>query len=155
MASWDNLEVINSHLLHYVGSSTAPKNVSAALKPLYFKRNIFKLIANAPTFFSTLMKPLTCTWSFEWSFRSKDCQLVVLHTASLLDAPYEWDVNEPVARAFGYTDAHLDMLRSGDLSSTELFTDRQRLRWPVVKDLCLRNRVKKEAAITAKEMLGD
>ncbi|KAE8401654.1 hypothetical protein BDV37DRAFT_254490 [Aspergillus pseudonomiae] len=101
------------------------------------------------------MKLLTCAWSPQRSLRSKDWQLVVLRTASLLDAPYEWDVNEPVARVFGYTDAHLAGLRSGDLSSTELFSDRQRLISAVVEDLCLRNRVNQDTVLKAKQVLGD
>lgn len=101
------------------------------------------------------MKLLACAWSPERSLRSKDWQLIVLRTASLLDAPYEWDVNEPVARVFGYTEAHLAGLRSGDLSSTKLFTDRQRLIGAVVEDLYLRNRVQKEIVIKAREVLGN
>lgn len=101
------------------------------------------------------MKLLTCAWSPNRSLRSTDWQLVVLRTASLHDAPYEWDVNEPVARVFGYTDAHLAALRSGDLSSTEFFTDRQRLINAVVEDLYSKNRVRPELMTKAKEVLGD
>lgn len=100
------------------------------------------------------MKLLTCAWSPNRSLRSTDWQLVVLRTASLLDAPYEWDVNEPVARVFGFTDAHLACLRSGDLSSTELFTDRQRLISAIVEELCLKNRVNTELVEKAKAVLG-
>ncbi|KAJ6100314.1 hypothetical protein N7467_001849 [Penicillium canescens] len=155
MTSWENRDMTNNHLLPYVDSATAPEGVSTALKTLPFERNIFKLVANAPTFFPTFMKLLTCAWSPERSLRSKDWQLVVLRTASLLDAPYEWDVNEPVARVFGYTDAQLAGLRSGDLSSTELFSDRQRLISAVVEDLCLRDRVNKDTVLKAKQVLGD
>ncbi|KAE8373932.1 AhpD-like protein [Aspergillus bertholletiae] len=155
MTSWDHRDVTNNHLLPYVDSATATEEVSASLKTLPFERNIFKLLANAPTFFPTFMKLLTCAWSPQRSLRSKDWQLVVLRTASLLDAPYEWDVNEPVARVFGYTDAHLACLRSGDLSSTELFSDRQRLISAVVEDLCLRNRVNQDTVLKAKQVLGD
>ncbi|KAL1994988.1 hypothetical protein VTN49DRAFT_1175 [Thermomyces lanuginosus] len=154
MTTWENRDVTNNHLLPYVDSSTAPDDVRAALNTLPFERNIFKLLANAPTFFPTFMKLLTCAWSPNRSLRSKDWQLVVLRTASLLDAPYEWDVNEPVARVFGFTDAHLAGLRSGDLSSTELFTDRQRLISAIVEELCLKNRVRTELVEKAKEVLG-
>ncbi|KAL5358057.1 AhpD-like protein [Aspergillus floccosus] len=154
MTTWENRDVTDNHLLPYVDSSTAPEDVRAALKTLPFERNIFKLLANAPAFFPTFMKLLTCAWSPNRSLRSTDWQLVVLRTASLLDAPYEWDVNEPVARVFGYTDAHLACLRSGDLSNTELFTDRQRLISAIVEDLCLKNRVGTELVEKAKEVLG-
>ncbi|OQD88973.1 hypothetical protein PENANT_c003G05416 [Penicillium antarcticum] len=175
MTTWENRDVTNNHLLPYVDSATAPEEVSAALTTLPFERNIFKvhsqilsmhfsndsytdrpqMVANAPTFFPTFMKLLTCAWSPQRSLRSKDWQLAVLRTASLLDAPYEWDVNEPVARVFGYTEEQLAGLRSGDLSSTELFSDRQRLISAVVEDLCLRDRVNKDTVLKAKEVLGD
>ncbi|KAJ6189158.1 hypothetical protein N7519_004066 [Penicillium mononematosum] len=152
MTSWDNRDMTKNHLLPYVDSATAPEEVSAALKTLPFERNIFKLVANAPTFFPTFMKLLTCAWSPERSLRSKDWQLAVLRTASLLDAPYEWDVNEPVARVFGYTDAQLACLRSGGLE-----LDGALLRSPTTdqRDLCLRDRVNKDTVLKAKQILGD
>lgn len=180
MASWDNREVTDKHLLPYVDSSTAQGDVQAALKTLPFERNIFKvrvisldhtftslspsttfdltllqLTANAPAFFPTFMKLLTCSWSPERTLRSRDWQTIVLRTAATLDAPYEWDVNEPVGRVFGFTDEHLKHLRSGDLSSTELFTDRQRLVSSIVEDLCLKDRVPEEKVRRAKEVFGD
>ncbi|KAJ5982841.1 hypothetical protein N7481_004940 [Penicillium waksmanii] len=155
MTSWDNREVTNEHLLPYVDSSTAPSEVQTALRTLPFERNIFKLVANAPVFFPTFMKLLTCAWSPERALRSTDWQIIVLRTASLLNAPYEWDVNEPVARVFGMTDDHLKCLRSGDLSSRVLFTNRQRLISSVVEELCLKDRVAEDNVQQCKEIFGD
>lgn len=114
-----------------------------------------QLLANAPAFFPTFMKLLTCAWSPNRSLRSTDWQLIVLRTAALHDAPYEWDVNEPVARVFNYTEEHFAAIRSGDLSSTELFTDRQRLINSIVTELYASNRVKPELVLQAKKVLGD
>ncbi|KAA8642720.1 hypothetical protein EYZ11_011147 [Aspergillus tanneri] len=101
MTSWNNRDMTNNLLLPYVDSAMSPEEVSATLKTLPFERNIFKLVANAPTFFPTFVKLLSRAWWPQRSLRSKDWQLVVLCTASLLNAPYEWDVNEPVARVLG------------------------------------------------------
>lgn len=43
MASWDNQEVTDRHLLPYVDSATASPDVQAALQTLPFERNIFKV----------------------------------------------------------------------------------------------------------------
>jgi len=120
-----------------------------------FDLTLLQLTANAPAFFPTFMKLLTCSWSPDRTLRSRDWQTIVLRTAATLHAPYEWDVNEPVGRVFGFTDEHLKYLRSGDLSSTEPFTDRQRLVSSIVEDLCLKDRVPEEKVRRAKEVFGD
>jgi len=101
------------------------------------------------------MKLLSCAWSPALKNRSSDWQLIVLSTASLTDAPYEWDVNEPAARIFNFTDAHFAAIKSRDLSSTELFTDRQRLLFDMVKQLTEENKVRLETMEKAKNVLGD
>ncbi|EKG13700.1 hypothetical protein MPH_09166 [Macrophomina phaseolina MS6] len=128
MASWNDRTVTNEHILPYVDSKTAPSDVAAALNTLPFERNIFKLLANAPAFFGTFMKLLSSCWSPQLSLRSSDWQTVVLRTAATLDAPYEWDVNEPVARIFGFSDAQLDALRNAkEPLPSSLFTPRRQL----------------------------
>lgn len=101
------------------------------------------------------MKFLGCAWSENRTIRSTDWQLIVLRTASLLDAPYEWDVNEPVARIFGFGDEKLQLIRKGDLTSPELFTDRQRLLSDIVGQLVEQNRVSQADMLRAKEVFGD
>lgn len=175
MASWDDKTVTDRHLLPYVDSDTAPPDVQAALRTLPFERNVFKvqylplnsltcwavlligwkLVANAECFFPSFMKLLSCAWSEKRSIRSTDWQLIVLRTASLLDAPYEWDVNEPVARIFGFDDEKLPLIRSGDLSSPELFTDRQRLLGQMVEQLVKENKVSEATMLDAKKVFGD
>ena len=101
------------------------------------------------------MKLLTCAWSEKRSIRSTDWQLIVLRTASLLDAPYEWDVNEPVARIYGFDDEKLQFIREGDLSSSKLFTDRQRLLGDIVDQLVKQNKVSQATMLHAKGVFGD
>ena len=100
------------------------------------------------------MKLLSCAWSEKRSIRSTDWQLIVLRTASLLDAPYEQDVNEPVARIFGFDDEKLPLIRSGDLSSPELFTEHQRLLGQMVEQLVKENKVSEATMFDAK-VFGD
>ena len=116
---------------------------------------MFKLIANAECFFPSFMKLLSCAWSENRTIRSTDWQLIVLRTASLLDAPYEWDVNEPVARIYGFDDEKLQLIRKGDLSSPKLFTDRQRLLDDMVDQLVKQNMVSQATMLRAKECFGD
>ena len=101
------------------------------------------------------MKLLSCAWSEKRIIRSTDWQLVVLRTASLLDAPYEWDVNEPVARIFGFDDGKLQLIREGNLSSPECFTDRQRLLGEMVEQLVKENKVSESTMHHAKDVLGN
>ena len=101
------------------------------------------------------MKLLGCAWSEQNALRSSDWQLIVLRTASLLDAPYEWEVNEPVARIFGYGDDKLQLIRTGDLSSRELFKDRQRLLNEMVEQLVKNNKVSKATMAHATSVFGN
>ena len=101
------------------------------------------------------MNLLSTVWGQNKSIRSTDWQVTVLRTASLLDAPYEWAVNEPVARIFGFGATKLQYLRSGDLSSKELFTDRQRLVSQMVDEMVRRDKVTEPTMMKAKEILGD
>lgn len=114
-----------------------------------------QLLANAPTFFTPFMKLLLTVWGQDKGIRSTDWQVIVLRTASLLDAPYVWAVNEPAARIFGFGDTKLQYLRSGDLSSKELFTDQQRLVSQMVDEMVRRDKVTEPTMMKAKEILGD
>ncbi|KAK2682194.1 AhpD-like [Fusarium oxysporum f. sp. vasinfectum] len=128
MASWDNRVVTNEHLLPYVDSNTAPPDIKAALQTLPFERNIFKLLANSN------VKILPSEW-----------QTTVLRTAATLDAPYEWDVNEPVARVLGLTEEQFAALRNPKEPLPEsLFTPRQRLIARIVEELSRQPRVSKD-----------
>lgn len=101
------------------------------------------------------MKTLSCAWSDKTTIRSSDWQLIVLRTASLLNAPYEWDVNEPVARIFGFDDEKLAFVRAGNLTSPTLFTDRQRLLNEIVEQLVRENKVSEKTMGHAKSVFGD
>ncbi|KAF6815311.1 hypothetical protein CSOJ01_03574 [Colletotrichum sojae] len=156
MASWDDRTVTNEHLLPYVDSSTAPPDIKAALQTLPFERNIFKLLANSNVFFKPFMTLLSSAWNENRKIRSTDWQLIVLRTAATLDAPYEWDVNEPVARIFGFTDEHFVALRKADEPlPAGLFTPRQRLLAGIVEKLGRQNKVDVETIVEAKKTFSD
>ncbi|KAI1922228.1 hypothetical protein LOZ12_000605 [Ophidiomyces ophidiicola] len=161
MASWDhrvgNRRVItNQHLIPYVDAEKAPPETAAALRTLPFERNIFKLLANSPCTFIPFMKLLSSCWSENTSIRASEWQLIVLRTASLLDAPYEYDVNEPVAKILGFdTEAKLAAIRAGDLSNREWFTKRHQLVGRMVEQLVQQQKVDESTMIEAREMLGN
>jgi alkylhydroperoxidase family enzyme len=182
MASWDNRTVTNEHLLPYVDSSTAPPDIKAALQTLPFERNVFKVKASSPPYqfptetacvsktnrgdpqllangtvsFKPFMALLTTLWSKDRKIRSSEWQLVVLRTAANLDAPYEWDVNEPVARIFGMGDEHFRALRDVGRELPEgLFTERQRLIGIFVDQLSRGDRVDGEMMGRMKGVFSD
>lgn len=101
------------------------------------------------------MKTLSCAWSDKRTLRSSDWQLIVLRTASLLNAPYEWAVNEPVARIYGFDDEKLALIRAGNMTSPTIFSDRQRLLNDMVEQLVRENKVCEETMAQAKPVLGD
>jgi len=135
MASWNDRTITNNHILPYVDSKTAPPVVAEALTTLPFERNIFKLLANADTLFVPFMKLLSSCWGEGRALKSSEWQLTV-------------------SRAFGYSDEQLALIRSGDLSSTKLFTDRQRLIGVMVRELVEANGVSDANMVQAREMLG-
>ncbi|KAF9775206.1 hypothetical protein IL306_006716 [Fusarium sp. DS 682] len=160
MASWDNRTVTDEHLLPYVDSNTAPPDIKAALQTLPFERNIFKsmdqltrqLLANSNVFFKPFMTLLSSSWNENRKILSSEWQTTVLRTAATLDAPYEWDVNEPVARVFGFTEEQFTALRNPKEPLPEkLFTKRQRLIARIVEELARQPRVSKELMAEALE----
>ncbi|SPJ78526.1 uncharacterized protein FTOL_06915 [Fusarium torulosum] len=152
MASWDNRVVTNEHLLPYIDSNTAAPDIKAALQTLPFERNIFKLLANSNVFFKPFMALLSSSWSENRKILSSEWQVTVLRTAATLDAPYEWDVNEPVARVFGFTEEQLNALRNPrEPLPEDLFTVRQRLIARIVEDLAQHPRVSKNLMSEAVE----
>jgi alkylhydroperoxidase family enzyme len=115
-----------------------------------------QLVANAPIFFPTFMKLLSSCWSADRTLRSLDWQVAVLRTAATLSAPYEWDVNEPVARIFGITEAQFNALKNPNAPLTaEMFTPRQRLVARFVEEFQTKDRVSDETMAEAKKTFGD
>lgn len=157
MSSWDDRHVTDRHTLPYVDSETASPEVARALHTLPFQRNIFKLLANAPAMMPAFMTLLSTCWSEKRSIRSKEWQITVLRTAWLNDAPYEWDVNEPVARCFGFGDDDLRAIREGDMTSGDRmmrFNDRHRIVLCMVNELEACKEVKDLTMERAKALLG-
>ncbi|KAF4497414.1 hypothetical protein FAGAP_6436 [Fusarium agapanthi] len=69
----------------------------------------------------------------------------IFKATATLDAPYEWDVNEPVARVLGLTDEQIAALRNPKEPLPEsLFTPRQRLIARIVEELSCQPRVSKD-----------
>ncbi|KAF2767930.1 hypothetical protein EJ03DRAFT_328809 [Teratosphaeria nubilosa] len=100
---------------------------------------------------------LSTCWSPDHTLRTSDWQLIVLRTATTLDAPYEFDVNEPVARVLGLTDAHIHALKDAQQPLPgNLFTKRQQLLARMVEQLNgPKNRVDAEILKEAKAVFGD
>ncbi|PHH92660.1 hypothetical protein CDD83_6264 [Cordyceps sp. RAO-2017] len=156
MASWNDRAVTKEHLLPYVDSSTAPPDIKAALQTLPFERNVFKLLANGTVSFKAFMALLSSMWHEDRKTRPTEWQTAVLRTAATLDCPYEWDVNEPVARVFGFTEEHLAALRNTEEQLPEaLFTPRQRLVGRMVGELSGSNRVSLQTMAEAKATFTD
>ncbi|GKT45445.1 uncharacterized protein ColSpa_05626 [Colletotrichum spaethianum] len=83
-------------------------------------------------------------------------KLAVLRTAATLDAPYEWDVNEPVARVFGFSDEQFAAIRKvEDPLPENLFTPRQRLLGRIVTTLGREGKVDKDTIVEAKATFSD
>lgn len=158
MSSWTNREITNHHLLPYVDSETATPEVAQALHTLPFQRNIFKLLANAPAMMPAFMKLLSTCWSEERTIRSKEWQIAVLRTAWLNNAPYEWDVNEPVAACFGLEDDDFRAIREGDFESGSRkarFNDRQRIVLVMINELEACKEVKDLTLTKAVQLIGE
>ncbi|KAJ0327349.1 hypothetical protein COL5a_006142 [Colletotrichum fioriniae] len=114
------------------------------------------LLANSNVFFKPFMNLLSSAWSEQRQIRSTDWQLIVLRTAATLNAPYEWDVNEPVARIFGFTEEQFAALRKAHEPLPEgLFTARQRLLGRIVTTLGRENKVGEDTIVEAKKTFSD
>jgi hypothetical protein len=97
---------------------------------------VLQLLANSTISFKPFMGLLSTMWHADRKIKSSEWQTTVLRTAATLDAPYEWDVNEPVGRIFGFGEAHLAALR--DVSKplpASLFTERQQAIGELIKDI--------------------
>lgn len=88
------------------------------------------------------MALLSTMWHEDRKIRPTEWQTAVLRTAATLNAPYEWDVNEPVARVFGFTEEQFAALRDTKTPlSEQLFTPRQRLVGRIIEELSNGNKV--------------
>lgn len=131
-ATWDPARnVTTDHILPYISSAdpSLPAATRTALHTLPFERNVFKLLANSPLFFPPFMSLLGACFSSTKALPPSDWQLAVLLTSRILDAPYEWDVNWPVARLFAGlapVEETEPKIAARDLRDPSLFTDRQR-----------------------------
>ncbi|RAH72223.1 uncharacterized protein BO66DRAFT_390346 [Aspergillus aculeatinus CBS 121060] len=90
-------------LIPYVDPDTAPSVIQERLKVLPFRRNILLILAHSQGLFPHISGLLgACFDGKQRKLSLFDWQVVVLRVSRALDAKYEWDVNVPVAEAFGF-----------------------------------------------------
>ncbi|PYI30691.1 hypothetical protein BP00DRAFT_495699 [Aspergillus indologenus CBS 114.80] len=90
-------------LIPYVDPNTAPSDIQERLKVLPFRRNILLVLAHSQGLFPHISGLLgACFDGKQRKLSLFDWQVVVLRVAHSLDAKYVWDVNIPVAEAFGF-----------------------------------------------------
>lgn len=118
-------------LVPYLDQATAPAAVTATLDSLPYRRNIFLLLGHSSGLFPPLMSVYGAI--FNGATRTiplLDWQLVVLRIAARLDAKYPWEVNEPVARLQGMSQAKLDSMGASpeaiENDATGIWTERDR-----------------------------
>lgn len=98
-------------LIPYVDAANAAPAVRDKLKVLPFRRNIFLLLGHSSGLFPPLMGVIGgCFDSNVRRLPLLDWQLIVLRTATMLGAQYEYDVNIPVARVYGMDQAKVDAI---------------------------------------------
>ncbi|KAF7541769.1 hypothetical protein G7054_g254 [Neopestalotiopsis clavispora] len=118
-------------LVPYLELEDAPPEVAAAISALPYRRNIFHLLGHSHGSFPRLMGVYSSF--FDGTRRTLpllDWQLVVLRISAVLDAEYEWDVNAPVARLNGMSEAKLEAIQRTAhggpeaVAAASLFTER-------------------------------
>ena len=111
-ASTDQVEKApQTCLVPYLDPENAPEAVAAKLAQLPYKRNIFLLLGQSSGLFPPLMSVYQACFNGETrKIPLLEWQLVVLRIAARLDAPYPWDVNEPVARLQGMSQEKVDKM---------------------------------------------
>jgi alkylhydroperoxidase family enzyme len=92
-----------SCLVPYLDPKRAPPAVQEKLKVLPFRRNILLTMAHSHGLFPHFSSLLGgCFDGKTRRIPLFDWQLIVLRTATILKAKYEYDVNLPVAEAYGF-----------------------------------------------------
>jgi len=88
-------------LVPYVDVSSAPPAIADKINVLPFRRNIFRLLGHSHGLFPHVMGIIGgCFNGQVRKIPLLDWQLIVLRTATVLDAKYEYDVNVPVAEIY-------------------------------------------------------
>ena len=118
-------------LVPYPEVDERPPAVRDKLKILPFRRNILLTIAHShglgPHFLSLIGG---CFDGKQRALPELDWQLIVLRTATVLDAKYKWDVNIPVAEIHNMPQEKIDNIRCTTeevVSSKGRWTDRDRV----------------------------
>ncbi|KAM3424658.1 hypothetical protein BST61_g6646 [Cercospora zeina] len=98
-------------LIPYVDAATAPPAIAEKLNVLPFRRNIFHLLGHSEGLFPHLMGVIGgCFNGQTRTVQLLDWQLIVLRTATTLEAKYEYDVNLPVAELYEMPQAKIDAM---------------------------------------------
>lgn len=99
-------------LVPYLDLDDSSSAVTKSLKSLPYRRNIFYLLGHSSGLFPPLMSIYSALFKKETrTLPLEDWQLVVLRISSVLDAQYEWEVNEPVARVHGMSPQKIYAIR--------------------------------------------
>ncbi|KAI9786519.1 MAG: hypothetical protein M1816_007901 [Peltula sp. TS41687] len=98
-------------LVPYVDAAKVPAAVQDKLKVLPFRRNIFYLLGHSHGLFPHLCGVIGgCFDGKTRKIPLLDWQLIVLRTATVLQAQYEYDVNLPVAEVYGMPQEKIDAM---------------------------------------------
>ena len=123
------------------------------------RRNIFNLLARSHTF-PHLMRTLGAIFNGqERTVPLLDYQLVVLRLAGSLDAAYEFDVNEPVARVFDMGEDKIAALKKGlptrDMLALGIWSERQQCLITLVDESLATYSNKEETIEWAKSLMTE
>lgn len=165
MATWGSRNITNEHILPDIDTSIASEEVQSSFGTLPLDRNIFKastktnlhcsclsrniahthtalqLLANAPNYYSAFMSLLARCFSETKALSPIEWQVTVLSTSVLLNAPYEWDINAPLAKLLpGWTNEKFEAIKRVD-SQSEGLSIREQLILGMIKDLATSDRV--------------
>jgi hypothetical protein len=104
-------EKANTCLVPYIDPKEQTGEVKEILDSMPYTRNIFLLLGNSSGLYPPLMRVYQSAFNKEKrKIPLLDWMLIVLRIAARLDAPYPWDVNEPVARINGLGQERLDAM---------------------------------------------
>jgi alkylhydroperoxidase family enzyme len=98
-------------LVPYVDFDSAPPVIKEKLQVLPFRRNILLTLAHSHGLFPHFSGLLgACFDGKQRKIPIFDWQLIVLRIATILNAKYEFDVNQPVAEVYGFPKEKMDAI---------------------------------------------
>ena len=132
--------------------SKASESIKDAISLIPVDRALTRVLANSENFFKPLMTLISSCWAQTRTIRSSEWQVALLRTAAWLDCTYEQQVNEPLAKFFGFDDKAVQCLRLGDLSDRDRFSNRHRLISRMVEELMQHKRLLPETVAKSNDL---